>query len=63
MAVITKVDLASAVEFDWKSALDNVQAVRPGMRVFKLSAKTGDGMDEYPSFLPTRLDELRVAAV
>jgi hypothetical protein len=32
------------------------------MPVFQLSAKTGDGMDEYLSFLTARLDELRTPA-
>jgi hydrogenase nickel incorporation protein HypB len=37
--VITKIDLAAAVEFDELAANANIQAVRPGMRVFKVSAK------------------------
>jgi hypothetical protein len=32
------------------------------MQVFKLSAKNGQGMEEYLSFLQKRLDESRVAA-
>jgi hydrogenase nickel incorporation protein HypB len=62
VAVVTKMDLAGAVEFDWHSAHGNIQAVRPGMAVFKLSAKTGHGMDEYLSFLATRLARLREPA-
>jgi len=62
VAVVTKMDLASAVEFDWDSAYRNIQAVRPGMRVLKVSAKTGDGMQEYLSYLMARLDESRAAA-
>src|SRR5579872_3478666 len=62
VAVVTKMDLAGAVEFDWHSAHGNIQAVRPGMAVFKLSAKTGDGMDEYLSFLAARLARLREPA-
>jgi len=62
VAVVTKMDLAPAVEFDWDSAYGNIQAVRPGMRVLKISAKTGDGMQEYLSYLMARLDELRAAA-
>src|SRR6202035_5000448 len=41
IAVITKTDLAEAVEFDWQAAYGNVQAVRPGMQVLKLSARSG----------------------
>src|ERR1700736_1466273 len=62
VAVVTKMDLAAAVEFDWHSAYGNIQAVRPGMPVLKLSGKAGDGMDEYLGYLTARLDELRTAA-
>jgi hydrogenase nickel incorporation protein HypB len=61
VAVVTKTDLAAAVEFDWDAAYGNIQAVRPGMRVFRLSSKTGDGMEEYLAFLAARLAELRSA--
>jgi hydrogenase nickel incorporation protein HypB len=46
VAVITKIDLAGAVEFDRAAAHRNIHAVRPAMRVFEVSAKTGAGMDE-----------------
>jgi hydrogenase nickel incorporation protein HypB len=61
VAIITKMDLAVAVEFDYPSAYGNIQAVRPGMQVFQLSTKTGDGMDAYLEFLAARLAELRSA--
>jgi hydrogenase nickel incorporation protein HypB len=51
VAVITKMDLATAVEFDEMAAMANIQAVRPGMPVLKVSAKTGAGMAEYLQFL------------
>jgi len=54
VAVITKSDLANAVEFDEPAARRNIQAVRPGMEIFKLSAKTGDGMSGYLEFLERR---------
>ena len=61
VAVITKVDLAAAVEFSWQTAYSNIQAVRPGMQVFRLSAKTSEGMEEYLKFLAARLLEFRQA--
>ena len=63
VSIVTKLDLAAAVEFSWQTAYNNIQAVRPGMPVFKLSAKTGDGMEKYLEFLATRLSELRPASV
>ena len=47
VAVITKMDLAAAVEFDDAAARKNIQAVRPGMRIVHVSSKTGAGMEEY----------------
>ena len=52
----SKMDLAQAVEFDWHSAYRNIQAVRPGMQVLKLSAKTADGMEEDLDVLRARFD-------
>jgi hydrogenase nickel incorporation protein HypB len=62
VGVITKIDLAEAVEFSWETAYNNIQSVRPGMPVFGLSAKTGDGMEEYFKFIAARMLELRQAA-
>ena len=64
VAVITKSDLAAAVEFDETLARRNIQAVRPGMRVLKLSAKTGEGMPVFVEFLEKlRLRSRSAAAV
>ena len=51
VAVITKTDLAEACEFNRKAALDNIQAVRPGMQVFETSARTSLGVDCWIHFL------------
>jgi hydrogenase nickel incorporation protein HypB len=59
VAIITKSDLAAAVEFDETTANRNVQAVRPGMKVFKSSAKTGEGIGEFLAFLESRRSQAR----
>lgn len=51
VAVITKMDLAEAVEFDLERARASIEAVRPGMRVIEVSAKTGAGMDDWMELL------------
>jgi hydrogenase nickel incorporation protein HypB len=51
VAVIAKIDLAAAVEFDWQAAEGNVQRVRPGMRIMRVSAKSGEGMQPWLEFL------------
>ena len=62
IAVITKDDLAAAVEFDWEAARRSIESVRPGMQVFRLSAKSGVGMQLYLDFLAKRLAEQRTLA-
>lgn len=51
VAVITKMDLARAVEFDEHAAIGNIEAVRPGMKILNLSAKSGLGLDEYLKYI------------
>jgi hydrogenase nickel incorporation protein HypB len=51
VAMITKADLAQAVDFDEQTLNANIQAVRPGMRQFLISAKTGAGVSGYLQFL------------
>ena len=44
LAVITKIDLAGATEFDRTEALRNIADVRPGLDVIEVSARSGAGM-------------------
>jgi hydrogenase nickel incorporation protein HypB len=53
VAIIAKSDLADAVQFDALAAQANINAVRPGMQILTLSAKTGEGMDEWLAQLET----------
>jgi hydrogenase nickel incorporation protein HypB len=57
IAIVTKNDLAVAVEFDWNAAQANIQAVRPGMKIFRVSTKSGEGVDEFLDFLAAQLAE------
>ncbi len=50
-AVITKMDIAEAVGFDRTAALKNINEIRPGIKVFETSAKTGTGMGEWLGYL------------
>jgi hydrogenase nickel incorporation protein HypB len=54
IAVITKIDLADAVEFDWDAASENIHAVRPGMPIMRVSAKTGTGVYAWIDLLASR---------
>lgn len=57
VAVITKIDVAAAVECDLRIAHESIQRVRPGIEVFEVSAKTGEGMSELIGFLKAKLRE------
>jgi hydrogenase nickel incorporation protein HypB len=59
VALITKIDLAAAVEFDATAANASIQAVRPGMAIFDVSAKSRQGMEEFLDFLRSRRDVAR----
>jgi len=50
-AVITKMDLAAPCGFDRDLALKNINEIRPGIRIFETSAKTGTGMGAWLDYL------------
>jgi hydrogenase nickel incorporation protein HypB len=54
VAVITKTDLAAAVEFDEAAAKRSIESVRPGMAILNVSAKSGSGIEAYLDFLRSR---------
>jgi hydrogenase nickel incorporation protein HypB len=58
-AIITKMDIAEACEFDLTSARRNIEGVRPGMKIFEVSSKTGTGMDIVANFLVNQLGQSR----
>jgi hydrogenase nickel incorporation protein HypB len=50
-AVVTKMDLAQACDFDRGMALANLRRLAPNAPVFETSARTGQGMDAWCDFL------------
>ena len=50
-AIITKIDIAEPCGFDRATALKNINEIRPGIRIFETSAKTGAGMTEWLAYL------------
>ena len=53
--VINKIDIAEVVGFDRARALESVAKVSPGTPVFELSARTGEGVSGWLTFLRERL--------
>jgi hydrogenase nickel incorporation protein HypB len=50
-AVITKMDIAEAVGFEREAAVRNIRAIRPNIRIFETSAKSGAGMENWLAYL------------
>ncbi len=51
MVIISKIDLAPYVDASAETMKNNVLAMNPNQRIFTLSAKTGDGLDELIEYL------------
>lgn len=61
VAVITKIDLAVACEFDAELAHKNLNEIRPGIPILEVSSKTGAGFPEWLTFLARRRSERKTA--
>jgi hydrogenase nickel incorporation protein HypB len=59
VAIITKMDLAAAADFDLPAARRNIESVRPGMQVFEISSRTGSGISDVLTYLRAQLDVSR----
>jgi hydrogenase nickel incorporation protein HypB len=55
VAILTKMDMAEAADFDLVAARRNIESVRPGMQIFEVSSKTGAGMRTVFGFLEAQL--------
>ncbi|SMB78722.1 hydrogenase nickel incorporation protein HypB [Deinococcus hopiensis] len=51
VVVITKMDLAGAVEFDRDLCRENIDCARPGVPVIELSSKRGEGLEAWFAFV------------
>ncbi|MBO4384223.1 MAG: hydrogenase nickel incorporation protein HypB [Clostridia bacterium] len=49
--VITKMDAAPYFDFDLGAVIRRAKALNPGIRIFPVSAKTGEGMSEWESYI------------
>ena len=51
VAIITKTDLIPHLDWDIRKCRKHIREINPGMFIFELSAKTGDGMDSWFEYL------------
>jgi hydrogenase nickel incorporation protein HypB len=59
VAVITKMDLAKATEFNIAEITSNILRVRPGMEIVPVSALTGEGMKSLLKLILSRGADVR----
>jgi len=53
VAVITKLDMAQAAGIDLEVLRANIESVRPGIRIFEISTRTGEGLNDLKQMLVT----------
>ncbi|MCK6619629.1 MAG: hydrogenase nickel incorporation protein HypB [Calditrichaceae bacterium] len=51
VCIINKIDLLPYIEFDMAKARENALNINPGLTIFEVSAKTGEGIDEWIEWL------------
>lgn len=55
VVIINKIDLAAAVEFNRELAIANIRKVAPQAQIFEVSARTGQGMAAWYSYLDSAI--------
>ncbi len=57
--VLNKIDLIEHVDFDRTIFYESIQALNPGVPIFEVSCRTGEGLDAWTGWLLDRLVSLR----
>jgi hydrogenase nickel incorporation protein HypB len=56
LIVVNKIDLLPHLDFDLDKLLYNVDVVHPGVECIQVSARTGDGIDDWRAWLRARVE-------
>lgn len=59
LMILSKVDLLPYVPFDAELAKQNARTVHPGMEIKEVSCKTGQGLQEWISWLEAKLEAVK----
>lgn len=57
--VVNKIDLIPHLPFSLESLRADVKAIKPDLRIFELSAQTGEGLDDWLAWLHDRVGEAK----
>ena len=55
LLIINKTDLMPYVSFDFKQLERSVKRIKPALPIYRLSAQTGEGLDQWLGWLRARL--------
>ncbi len=58
-ALINKIDLLPYLDLDVETVQNSILQVHPGMPIFNISAKTGEGFDDWIAWLTQKVDMKR----
>jgi len=58
MLLLTKTDLLPHMEFDMDRVENECRSLNPGVKTFRISARTGEGMADLCAFLRGRWESL-----
>jgi hydrogenase nickel incorporation protein HypB len=61
VAIISKIDLAQACDYNRELAMANIRRAAPKAQIFETSAKTGQGMEAWREFLLQRQKERKAS--
>ena len=56
LMLVNKIDTAPIFDFDLQRCEKNVRMQNPGMEIFPVSAKTGEGFDAFTRRLEQKID-------
>ncbi|NFL74522.1 hydrogenase nickel incorporation protein HypB [Clostridium sporogenes] len=60
VVLINKIDAIANFDFDFKAVEDRIKKLNPNIKVIKISAKTGEGIDEWINWIRTEVKNWRV---
>ncbi|MCS6942260.1 MAG: hydrogenase nickel incorporation protein HypB [Geminocystis sp.] len=63
VVIINKIDIAQVVEFDHQLAVNNIKTIAPQAEIFMVSARTGEGMQQWYKHLQEKIQSAVAAAV
>ncbi|KEI77817.1 hydrogenase nickel incorporation protein HypB [Clostridium botulinum A2 117] len=59
VVLINKIDAIANFDFDFKAVEEHIKKLNPNIKIIKISAKTGEGIDEWINWIRTEVKKWR----